>query len=93
MNDTVKAKSEAVDVEVLKDEIDSLRKNIATLARHVGNGTGGKIIDEGQHLYGRLHDGSERAIRVASHEIEERPLTSVLIAFAAGFVGGKLLSR
>lgn len=93
MNDTVKTKSEAVDIESLKDEIDTLRKNITTLARHVGNGTAQKLADEGHHLYGRIHDGSERAIAAASHEIEERPLTSVLIAFAAGFVGGKLLSR
>lgn len=92
MNDTAKTKSE-VDLETLKDEIDSLRKNVTTLARQMGNGAAHKVVEGSQQLYGRIHDGSERAISAASHEIEERPLTSVLIAFAAGFVGGKLLSR
>lgn len=93
MTDAIKTKSETVDLDSLKDEVDALRKNIATLTRHIGNGAAKKISEEGHHLYDTLHDGGERAVRAASHEIEERPLTSVLIAFAAGFIGAKMLSR
>lgn len=93
MNDTIKSKAETVDLETLKDELEVLRKNVATIAKHMGNGAAKKIADNGHHLYDAIHDEGERVVRVASHEIEERPLTSVLIAFAAGFVGGKLLSR
>jgi ElaB/YqjD/DUF883 family membrane-anchored ribosome-binding protein len=93
MNDAAKSKLESADLDTLKEEMEALRKNIATIARHLGNGAAGKISEEGHHLYSRLHDGGERVVRAASHEIEERPLTSVLIAFALGFVGGKMLSR
>jgi ElaB/YqjD/DUF883 family membrane-anchored ribosome-binding protein len=93
MNETIKSKTDAVDLDTLKEELDVLRKNVATIAKHMGNGAANKISEKGLHAYDVLHDGGERVVRAASHEIEERPLTSVLIAFAAGFIGGKLLSR
>ena len=94
MNEAVKHKSDVTpDLDAIKDEIDSLRKNLATLARQAGNGAVGKLSDRGHQIYDRLHDGGEHIVRAASHEIEERPLTSVLIAFAVGFVGGRLLAR
>ncbi len=93
MTDTIKSKAETVDLETLKEELEVLRKNVSTIARHMGNGAAKKISDNGSDLYEALHDQGERAVRAASHEIEERPLTSVLLAFAVGFVGGKFLSR
>ena len=43
-----------------------------------------------------MHLASERsrgAVAAAEHKIEERPLTSVLVAFGVGLVIGKLIDR
>jgi ElaB/YqjD/DUF883 family membrane-anchored ribosome-binding protein len=93
MTDTIKTRTDTAEIESLKDELDTLRKTVATIAKQMGNGAAKKIAENGHEFYDVLHDRGERVVRAASHEIEERPLTSVLIAFAAGFVGGRLLSR
>ncbi len=93
MTEAAKNKSDLTDLDALKEEIDALRSDFKALARHAGNGAMEKLSEHGQRVYDRVHDGSERVVRAASHEIEERPLTSVLIAFAVGFVGGRLLAR
>lgn len=93
MTEAARNKVDLSDFETLKEEIETLRSDFAQLARHAGNGALDSLSEKGQQLYGRVHDGGERVVRAASHEIEERPLTSVLIAFAVGFVGGRLLAR
>jgi ElaB/YqjD/DUF883 family membrane-anchored ribosome-binding protein len=93
MTEAAKNKVDIPDLDDIKEELATLRKDIAVLARHAGNGAMDKMSDHGHRIYERVQDGGERVVRAASHEIEERPLTSVLVAFAVGFVGGRLLAR
>ncbi len=93
MSDTIKSKADTVDLETLKDELEVLRKNVATIAKHMGNGAAKKISDNGHDLYDVVQEQGERVVRAASHEIEERPLTSVLIAFGVGILIGRLFDR
>ena len=93
MNDATKSRTDLPDFDTIKDELDALRKDVSMLVRQAGNGAFDKAAERGHRLYAHLRDGGERAVRAASNEIEEHPLTSVLIAFAIGFVGGRLLSR
>jgi ElaB/YqjD/DUF883 family membrane-anchored ribosome-binding protein len=94
MSDTIKQKAESMpDLDAIKHDIESLKNNIATLAQQFGDGAPGKAVEEGSRLYHRIAEEGGRVVKAASHEVEERPLASVLIAFALGFVGGRLLSR
>ena len=91
MNESARNKVDPPDIDTIREELESLRKTVSALTREAGNGAIDKAAGRGHRLYTRVHDGGERVARAASDEIEEHPLTSVLIAFAIGFVGGRLL--
>lgn len=94
--------TKAMDKEMdqVKTDIADLREDMATLLRtmkEVG-------MAEGQELYDRAYERSRRAgervreragetYAAIGREVEERPLTSVLTAFATGFVVGMILDR
>jgi ElaB/YqjD/DUF883 family membrane-anchored ribosome-binding protein len=88
-----KTKAAAEDV---ADEVTRLREDLAALksdlVRLVKN-MRGEASEEAQQLYTKLAKESERSAQAVMHEIEERPLTALLIAFAIGFIGGRFLSR
>jgi len=95
MTDAAK-KSDLADLDSMREEIESLRKNLANLvhdAGQAGNGMSHRLAEKGRHIASKVGEGGEHLIEAATHEIEERPLASVLVAFALGFVGGRFLSR
>ncbi len=84
------------DIDALKEDLAKLRADLGALTDHLREVAGA----EGARAYERIRQGAERtqarakeATTAASHQIEERPLTSVLVAFAVGLLSGLLLSR
>ena len=57
--------------------------------------TGAKetVTSEASRLYGTITGEGERYAAELARTVEEKPLASVLIAFAIGFVGGRVLLR
>jgi hypothetical protein len=53
----------------------------------------GEISDEAKRLYAKLSEGGERSTKLLAREVEERPLTMLLLAFGLGFIGGNLMRR
>ena len=97
----VKAATDKSDIDVLKDDMAALKRDLAALLEHVkGGAVGGaarqatsQLGDEAQQLHERLTAEGARAAGALGKKVEQQPFASVLIAFAMGFVTGRLLAR
>lgn len=52
-----------------------------------------RLGEEGRRAYESLSAQGERSLKAIGRQVEEQPLMSLLLAFALGFVGSRLLSR
>lgn len=100
MSDTVKARANGADLDAIRDDIDTLRKDLARLMEHVKSGALHNIAgqvedmsDEARRLYNRALAEGERGADTLARQVEERPLTALLIAFGLGFIGGRMVLR
>ena len=83
----------AADFDSVKTDIVSLRDDLRSLAGHLKTGAVNGVSGEANRLYERLAEQGGRSVGAVSRRIEEQPMLSILLAFAAGFVGGRLLRR
>jgi ElaB/YqjD/DUF883 family membrane-anchored ribosome-binding protein len=92
------------DLQEIMNDIASLKEDIAKLAGHLKNSAidttagaarsvVGQLSDEAARIYESLAAQGERSAKTISRQVEEQPMTSLLVAFALGFVGSRLLSR
>ena len=86
------AEDVADEVNRLREDLAALKGDIARLVKSMRSDAG-EIGEEAQQLYAKLARDSERSARVIVRELEERPLTTLLIAFAVGFIAGRFLPR
>ena|SRR5690348_3108210 len=92
------------DLEAIVSDLASLKRDITTLTDHLKidaiNGAkgaaqdaAGHLGDEVERLYGNLAAQGERSMKALGRQVEEQPIMSLLLAFALGFAGSRLLSR
>lgn len=101
MTTTAKAKdTDGPDLEAIAADMTALKRDFEKLAgtlRKSGNGAmrgaAEAIQDETAHLYEKAQAQGERSVQAIRTQVEERPITSLLIAFAIGFIGSRLLPR
>ena len=95
MNESrTKAAAEDVADEVarLREDLAALKTDITGLVKSMRSDAG-EIGEEAEELYAKLAKEGERSARAVVREFEERPLMTLLIAFAVGFIGGRFLPR
>lgn len=90
----------AADLENLAEDMAALKRDFAALLSHVKNGANqaargaaNRVGEKASDLYDELGERGRKSAEAVRHEVEERPLTALAIAFAVGFIGGRLLSR
>ena len=90
----------SADIQAIMNDLASLRSDIATLTNHVSsttvnaaNSAAGQIGTQASKAFDNLSAQSQRSVKAIGNQIEEQPITSLLIAFALGFVGSRMLSR
>ncbi|MGH7008473.1 MAG: hypothetical protein ACRED7_08725 [Stellaceae bacterium] len=100
MDDTLRTRTNGAELDTIRDDIDTLRKDLARLMEHVKSGALHNIAgqvedmsDEARRLYNRALVEGERGADVLARQVEERPLTTLLIAFGLGFIGGRMVLR
>ena len=107
MQTTIKANTETdktPDVEMIMSDIASLKHDIASLATHLktsaidsaagaGRNAATRVSDRARKLYGDVAEQGQHSVTAISQHVEEKPLTSLLIAFALGLIGSRMLSR
>jgi ElaB/YqjD/DUF883 family membrane-anchored ribosome-binding protein len=88
------------DIGKLIADVQSLKRDLASLAEHsrgaIGSGASDAMSalgDEAQRLYDGVAKQGRRQVKALSNQVEEQPLLSVLIAFGVGFLGGRILPR
>jgi ElaB/YqjD/DUF883 family membrane-anchored ribosome-binding protein len=52
-----------------------------------------QLNERASELYENMSDRSERSVEAISRQVEEQPITSLLVAFTVGMIAGRLLSR
>jgi ElaB/YqjD/DUF883 family membrane-anchored ribosome-binding protein len=92
------------DLDAIGDDVALLKRDLSRLMEHVKNGTYDvakgstqdaveRLSDEAERLYRALSRKGERSIKAVGRQVEEQPLTSLLIAFGVGLISGRLLAR
>ena len=90
MADTNSAES---DLNRISRDIQALKEDLARLVDHLKTGATETVSGEASRLYETLTSEGQRQAAALAHSVEEKPLASVLIAFAIGFVGGRIVLR
>lgn len=72
------------DVEAIREDIDALKHQLASLMKHLGSATAGRA----EQLCGDLRDQGADALRT---QVRDLPITSVVVAFVAGTIVANLL--
>ena len=89
MNESkTRAADVADEVVRLREDLGALKGDIARLVKSMRSDAG-EMGEEAQQLYAKLAKNSERSARAIVQELEDRPLTTLLVAFAVGFIGGR----
>jgi ElaB/YqjD/DUF883 family membrane-anchored ribosome-binding protein len=95
------------DLERIRDDFASLKRDFADLVDHVKRGaingaddandamrhSLGRLGEKTRGVYDDLAAQGERSVKAIGRQVEERPLTSLLIAFGVGMVASRILSR
>ena len=88
------------DIQAIMTDLASLRDDIAALTKHVSHdaydasgAVAGKLNAEATKAYNNMAAQGQRSVKMISHQGEEQPLATLLIAFALGFVGSRMLQR
>jgi hypothetical protein len=88
------------DFDVINDDIATLKRDVAALVEHVRSGAvsraagaAAQLREEAQDIYGRLAAEGANSAKMISRQVEEQPIASLLVAFALGFIGSRLLAR
>jgi hypothetical protein len=84
---------ETADLNQIVQDIQALKADIARLLEHVKTGATETVTGEASRIYGTITSEGQRYASELAQTVEEKPLASVLIAFAIGFVGGRILLR
>ncbi len=88
------------DLDAVREDLAALRQDFAELMEHLKNGggnithdTAGRLREKADGLYEDLNERGRRSAEAMRHQVEERPLTAIALAFALGYIGGRMLSR
>jgi ElaB/YqjD/DUF883 family membrane-anchored ribosome-binding protein len=81
------------DLTQIANDIQALKDDLARLLRHVKTGATQTVSGEASKLYDTIATEGQRQAAALAQTVEEKPLASVLIAFAVGFFGGRILLR
>lgn len=77
------------DLHELRAEVSSLRSDITNIADTLKRLTGDAVTDATE----RSRAKTKETRRSLEHQVQERPLTSAVVALGIGFVLAKLLER
>lgn len=107
MNDQTKTNTRVktpADLEMISDDLASLKHDLAALMGHVNSG-GFRAANEAAHNaagqlgawatdnYDNLAAQGKKSVKAIGDQVDEHPIVSLLIAFAAGFCVSRLVSR
>lgn len=81
------------DLDTIVKDVEALKKDIAALMERVRESAGDTVGSEACRLYDAFAASGEKSIAALARQVEDRPLSTLLIAFGLGFIGAQLLKR
>ncbi len=88
------------DVDALMADVERLKKDLARAMEHLKSGAVNSasnlaedMTDEALAIYKTMAKKSQVATKALGKQVEEQPITSILIAFTAGFFLSRLTDR
>jgi len=81
------------DLDAVIRDMTVLKDDLARLMTQMKSDTVETIGGEARRLYRSLAADGERSVAAIAQHVEQRPIASLLIAFAVGFVGGRILAK
>ena len=85
------------DLEAIKEDIAALKRDLAIALENLRgqatdtvSGIANQLSDEAGALYREVADRSSKATEALGQKVEEQPLTSVMVAFALGYVFSRI---
>ena len=107
MSSTMKAPAAdnaASELQTVLSDIAALRADVAKLASHLSGsainatsaaarGTADKISADATRIYDTVAEQAGRSAKAIGRQVELQPVASLLVAFALGYVGSRLMAR
>ncbi len=88
------------DINALASDVERLKKDLAKAMEHLKSGAvhsatdlADTVTDEATALYQAMAKKGQKTAKALGAQIEEQPITSLLVAFAAGFLFSRLTER
>lgn len=81
------------DLQKISNDIQALKEDLARLMGHIKTGATETVGGEASRFYNNIASEGQRQAAALAQSVEEKPLMSVLVAFAVGFVAARVLSR
>jgi hypothetical protein len=91
------------ELQAIMGDVAALKRDLAVLIRQMKIAAGddvacersvaGQLGDEALRIYENLAAQGDRSIKALGRQVEEQPVVSLLVAFAVGFIGSRMLSR
>ena len=88
-----KSDGEDIDLDSIVKDVAALKTDIGKLMEHVKDDAAATVNGHAGRIYGSLAAEGERSAATIARKVEERPFASLLIAFAVGFIGSRMLAR
>jgi ElaB/YqjD/DUF883 family membrane-anchored ribosome-binding protein len=90
--------------DTIVDDLGALKRDLGRLMEQMKSGAIDGASETAQNLLSQLNerasdlyesasDQGERSVKAITRQVEERPLTSLLVAFGIGLIASRLLSR
>ncbi len=90
--------------DTIVDDLGALKRDLGRLMEQMKNGAIDGTSETAQNLLSQLNerasdlyesasDQGERSVKAITRQVEERPITSLLVAFGIGLIASRLLSR
>lgn len=92
-----------VDLQTIMSDVAALKRDLAALVRSMkadvsedvacARSAVGQWGDEALRVYENLAAQGGRSVKAVGRQVEQQPVMSLLVAFAVGFLGSRLLPR
>jgi len=81
----------AADIDKIKEDLATLRGDLADLVKGMRTGASEHVAKEASRIYDKVMAEGEHSMDALAREVRERPLASLGIALAVGFICGRIL--
>jgi hypothetical protein len=91
------------DLQTIVSDVAALKRDLASLVRKVrtdvsgdvarARGAAGHLGDEASRVYGNAVTRGGRSVNAIGRQVKVRPVLSLLVAFAIGVIGSRMLAR